>query len=96
MGMADSELARLLIAREQRHRQLAAFLEAGGNVRRPVARAPEPPKITAHLPSKAQAREFAEYAARCGLTCDRAVGWLFEHELQERWLERAFGEPPAR
>jgi hypothetical protein len=95
MGMADSELLRLLIARERRHRQLAALVGNGGAVRRSIPRTPEPAKITAHFSSEAAADEFGAYAAGCGLTRDRAGGWILERELDERWLEQAFSRVPA-
>jgi hypothetical protein len=95
MGMADSELARLLIAREQRHRQLATFIANGGRVRPSIARSPEPPKITAHFSSEAAASDFDNYAASFALTRDRAAGWILERELEERWLETAFSQRPT-
>src|SRR5437868_935742 len=89
MGLADSELFRLLIARERIHHQLAKFVQGGGLVRPSVPRNPEPAKITAHFSSDAEATEFSDYAEKCGLTRDRAGGWILERELQERWLEHA-------
>jgi hypothetical protein len=95
LGLADSELFRLLIKRERRHQQLAVFVRAGGIVKPSVPRKPEPAKITAHFSSDAEAMEFSEYANKCGLTRDRAGGWILEHELQERWLEQAISRSPA-
>jgi hypothetical protein len=67
LGLHDSELARLLIARERHHRQLEAFVKAGGAASPPASSAATPPKITAHFSSPTVAAEFDAYAANCGL-----------------------------
>ena len=88
LGLHASELAKLLIARERKLSRLVILSESerAGYQNRPSGALP---KITAYLPSEMQAKEFAAYAKRCGLSSNGAGAWLLERELREKWLEKA-------
>ncbi len=94
LGLQNSELARLLIAREGHHRQLEAFIKGGGAVTSATPSAAGRPKVTAHFSSPTAAAEFDRYADDCGVSRDRAAAWILERELRERWLMNALLQPP--
>jgi hypothetical protein len=92
IGMSDSELARVLIGRELRHRQLARHVSEGREV---VCGSSGDTKITAHFFSVGNRTEFSAYAKACGVQPGKVGAWIIERELAERWLERAVLEPPT-
>ncbi len=89
--MQESELVRLLIIRELRHRQLQAFIADGGQV---TGGSGGDIKVTAHFPSIAAAAEFHAHASNCGVGSGRAGAWIIERELSERWFEQVLAKPP--
>ena len=97
LGLDGSALAKLLIRRERRHRQLAALVMVGGTLDQAPqsSRRSDLPTITAHYSSRTPVAEFDAYAAGCGLTRGRAGAWVFARELQERWLEKALLRAPG-
>src|ERR1700720_4377503 len=91
LDLEGSELAKVLIRRELKHRQLAAFVKGGGDLdpAPQSSRISDLPTITAHYSSLEPITEFDQYATGCGLTRGKAGAWVFARELHERWLERA-------
>ena len=97
LGLDASELAKLLIVRERTLRRLAV-LQREGEVpkrkRQTRGRAIDLPKITAHVSSLVQVKEFDDYAKKCELNRNSAGVWLLEKELSERWLEKSLSAHP--
>ena|SRR5579862_4159181 len=93
IGMNDSELARVLIARERRHHQLAKLVSTGARI---ISGNSGDTKITAHFLTVADRLQFNEYAKTCGVAPGRAGAWIIERELTERWLDRAISTPPDK
>ena len=92
LGLGASELAKLLIVREQHRRRLAESRMASGpsrKSRRPAGTGKRLPTITAHLSSKEEVKKFDAYARECGLNRNGAGAWILQNELRERWLEKA-------
>jgi hypothetical protein len=101
LGMRASELAKLLIVREQRLCRLAKQARSGSEIDRDKRGRNETvgkrwPTVTAHLSDLNQLRKFDEYAKGCGLNRSSAGAWLCEKELQERWLDKAISAPENR
>jgi hypothetical protein len=91
-GLNCSDVAKLLISREQKLRRLRGLkrtqkLPARTRQDRGFAVAKD--KITAHLRSVEEVQQFDEYAVSCGLSRDGAGAWLLQTELREKWLQRA-------
>jgi hypothetical protein len=93
MGLKASELAKLLIVREQRYRKRLGKLAASSNravhARKSTGLVREMPKVTAHMSSVQDVQEFDVYARQHGMDRNGAGAWLLRQELQERWLARA-------
>lgn len=92
LGLRSSEFAKLLIVRERLLRRLDALNRAGKAPKRDRQErgaAVEMEKITAHVSTVDQVKEFAKYAESCSLNRNLAGAWLLEKELSERWLESA-------
>jgi antitoxin component of RelBE/YafQ-DinJ toxin-antitoxin module len=94
-GLDDSPLARLLILRERRHRQLAAFVDSGADIDSELSSARESSKITIYFSTETFVSEFDRYAQSCGLGRGKAAAWIIERELRERWFESALSMPPT-
>jgi hypothetical protein len=92
-GLEDSVVAKLLILRERELRRLHALSRAqdlpGLSRQRRGKASLASSKVTAHMSSLADVKQFDEYARTCSLTRSRAAAWLIVKELEERWLERA-------
>jgi len=91
LGLGSSELAKLLIVRENRQRRLKRLehsaIEALRRKWRPVE--VEMATITAHVASLRKVRAFDAYARSCGLSRSKAGAWILCAELEEHWLERS-------
>ena len=91
-GLMASELAKLLIIREQLHGRLAGAIARGElreRQRRAGGRDDPLPKITAHFSTLEQVAAFDAHIAKFGGKRPVVGIWLLEDELRERWLERA-------
>lgn len=92
LGLRSSELAKLLIARERLLRRLKSLhkkRKAPKRSRQERGSAVEMQKITAHVSTVDQVKEFDAYAASCSLNRNLAGAWLLEKELSEKWLRHA-------
>lgn len=89
LGVDGSELAKLLIVREQNLQRLRAGRDIKKLQRRPKGNADRLPTVTAHFSRIEAAEKFSIYAKSCGLSRSSAGAWLLEAELSERWLEAA-------
>jgi hypothetical protein len=92
LGLRASELTKLLIVREKALRRLDALHKAGREPRRSRQErgsAVNMEKITAHVGTIDQVKEFDAYAVSCSLNRNLAGAWLLEKELSERWLKSA-------
>lgn len=90
-GMAPSELAKLLLIRENVRKDLAkrcVSRELTAPFRRQKWKGAPLPTVTAQLPSKKWISDFDTYAQGIGLSRNRAAALLFETELRDHWLER--------
>ena len=88
LGLASSELAKLLIVRERYRRKLST-LRNEPNHSTKTGGARTLPKITAHVSSVEEVAEFDSYARENGLDRNGAGVLLLRAELRERWLEHA-------
>jgi hypothetical protein len=91
-GLDAAELARLLIVREMRVRKILSLgspnvKNANKNNR---ARRGVPRKLTAHFHRKKDVVDFDRYAQQAALSRSAAAKLIFETELKEKWLLRAF------
>jgi hypothetical protein len=92
LELDHSEVAKLLVIRENGLRRLAA-LDAEGKApirsRQVRGEATPMPHVTVYLRSLKFTKQFTAYARSCGLKRTDALAWLLETELTERWLVRA-------
>jgi hypothetical protein len=92
VGLDAAELARLLIVREMHVQRIVPRRR-----RKPVTnRSASTPyrKLTAHFHHAASIAGFDRYARSHGLSRANAAKLIFEHELKERWLLKAFSWVP--
>jgi hypothetical protein len=95
VGISASEFAKLLILRERHLRRMIALRDAGKlppNTRQPRGSGLQREKVTAHVSSRSEVRNFDAYAKACGLNRNLAGSWLIETELKERWLQSALSK----
>lgn len=95
LGLDSSELAKLLIIREQHQRQLLRRFRGGGLIkaaRRAKVQGVRLPTITAHFSSEDYVTQFDLYVSSFGMGRGAAAAILFEAEIEERWLEKAIAE----
>jgi hypothetical protein len=93
LGLDAAELARLLIVRELRVRRISM---PGGNPQGPskASTTTGHRKLTAHFHLSEQVAEFDRYANERGLSRAAAAKLIFERELREMWLAKAFSWSP--
>lgn len=97
VGLDASELARLLIVRELRAPRVLQFLKRVSKAHANSLRKSKERKLTAHFHSGDLIAEFDTYSTIHGLNRSDAAKIVFERELNEKWLRRAFAwtpEPP--
>jgi hypothetical protein len=94
MGLDASELARLLITREMRVRRLPQLTSGRTNAARGRPRKSGDTKLTAHFHLSENVDEFDAYAGARGMTRAAAARLIFERELREKWLAKAFAWTP--
>lgn len=96
LGLAASELAKLLVVRERHQKRLPtlqASAAASAATNTSSQRQRRTSKVTAHVSSPRQVAEFDAHARACGLDRNGAGVLLLEAELRERWLEKAIIGP---
>lgn len=93
VGLDSSELAKLLILREQKLKRLQTKQSQAAPERQQRGSAQKLPKVTAHLSSHDEVVAFDKHARTSGFTRARAAAFLLTWELQERWLEKALITP---
>ncbi len=86
--LANSELAQLLILREQHRRRLPALRDGSKSKLEGSMRL----TVTAHVPI-VHVAEFNVYAESLGLSRSRALSLLLEQELMEQWLKTSIERP---
>ncbi len=85
LGLADSELARILIVKSLRMPvKLPKKLSAKSGRGKQVGR-----KLTAHFQDQQFVKKFDQSIAGLGLSRQAIARLIFERELEERWLARA-------
>jgi hypothetical protein len=86
VGLKASELARILIIRELRRRQILP------TTKRDTGSQPKLPgrKLTAHFHSADIVDELDRYSSSYGHNRSDAAKYIFEQELKEKWLLKAF------
>ena len=91
-GLGVSELAKLLIVRERHQKRLIKLkgtAKVSRNSRQSTKTNNRLPTITTHLSSLKDVEDFDAYVRECGFSRSSAGAFLFEAEMQERWLEKA-------
>jgi hypothetical protein len=95
LGLDAAELARLLIVRELHTKRILS--SKAPNKVAPQQAKRQLKKLTAHFHQIEQIAQFDRYAGANGLSRAAAAKLIFEHELYEEWLARAFfWKLPAR
>src|SRR5271157_1165308 len=88
LGLDAAELARLLIVRELRVRRI--LMSSNPQAPSKASTATGHRKLTAHFHRAEQVAEFDRYANAHGLSRAAAAKLIFERELRETWLAKAF------
>ena len=92
VGLDASELARLLILRAMRRKKLLRPHKTDRATPGPSRTR----KLTAHFHKAEIVEEFDSFASASGLIRAAAAKFVFEQELDERWLARALVWIPRR
>jgi hypothetical protein len=96
VGLDAAELARLLIVREL-HGPRPLLLRKNRETRLPTTTGASHRKLTAHFHGAEEVSKFDKLAKTCGFSRAAAAKLIFERELSEMWLAKAFlWTPPAR
>jgi|GEM_PF-1836719 len=94
VGLDASELARLLIVRELRAPRVLRFQKRVSETHANTFRKYKERKLTAHFHSVDLIAEFDTYSTIHGFNRSDAAKIVFEQELNEKWLRRAFAWTP--
>jgi hypothetical protein len=94
VGLDASELARLLITREMRVRQLLRLTK--GRAVGTSAKKYGERKLTAHFHLPEEVAEFDRYARAQGFSRAAAARLIVERELHAKWLVKAFSWAPRK